>query len=231
MTTNRTDEDLVLERTGASLAMLVERHWQRAYRVALAITRDPGAAEDAAQETFVRLASSAARFEAERGFAPWFHRIAVNVARNHGRSRRRRARHEERAASRRGEPIAADPAEAAVAGEVHEALDRLPDEYRRALVLHYFEGRTHEEVAKALGVPAGTASSRIRRGLEKLQESVRGAATVVLIEELLKPRGDAPAAPVGAILARAARPAFAVKVAAALAIAAALVAGAAVWQQ
>src|SRR5262245_13982526 len=90
-----TDEDLVRAAVAgaardAALGEVGRRHWERAYRIARAVTRDAAGAEDAAQETFLKLSAGAGGFEPERGFLPWFHRIALNTAKNQGRSRARR---------------------------------------------------------------------------------------------------------------------------------------------
>ena len=100
-----TDEALVAAyaRTGdrEALALLVERHWEAAFRLADRFVRDAATAEDVAQDAFVALARHAARFQGERSFGPWFRTLVLNAARNAERSRRRRSRHEDRAARER----------------------------------------------------------------------------------------------------------------------------------
>jgi RNA polymerase sigma-70 factor (ECF subfamily) len=59
--------------------------------------------------------------------------------------------------------------------EVGRHVQALPLDVRVAVVLHFYEGQTHDEVAEVVGCPKGTASSRIRRGLEKLKESLTSA--------------------------------------------------------
>src|SRR4051794_5473287 len=95
------DESLVLAfgKTGdeAALAALVERHWKTAHRLASRMLRDPGAAEDAAQEALVGLVRGAKRFEEGRPFAPWFRTLVLNAVRTSARARRRRDAHERKA--------------------------------------------------------------------------------------------------------------------------------------
>ena len=174
------DEDLLLEyaRTGerAALDRLVERRWPEAYRICLGVLRDPGAAEDAAQEAFVALVRSAARFEAGRSFGGWFHALVLNAARTQVRSRGRRRRHEAEAAQERPDLQPGGEGERRLDRELlAEHLDQLPIEVRFPIVLHYYEGCSHEDVAQALSVPRTTARARIRRGLELLRESLAGA--------------------------------------------------------
>jgi RNA polymerase sigma factor (sigma-70 family) len=241
---NDGDQDL-LERYGhaadaAALDALVARHWADAFRLALRALGDPAAAEDAAQEAFIGLARAARRARPDAAFAPWFRTIVLNSIRNHARAARRRRRHEALRAGAAPRESAGDAGERRVlAAEVEERLRALPLDLRFPLLLHYYEGRPHEEVAAAIGCPKGTAASRIRRGLERLRESFGAAAIVpadaldaVLERELRAARtADAalavPGAPSAATLDAAARAgvALAGKLAAAAA-AALLLAGA-----
>lgn len=188
-----TDETLLVDyvRSGNrhALDQIVERRWGEAYRICLGVLRDPGAAEDAAQEAFVSLVRSASQFEPGRSFGGWFYALVLNAARMHARSRGRRRRHEESAASQRPNASPGGEGERRLdAALVEEHLDRLPIETRFPIVLHYYEGHSHEDVALTLGVPKTTARARIRRGLEQLRESLVGAgssASLATVEETL----------------------------------------------
>jgi len=176
-------------RDGDALGALVERHWARVYRLAWRIVRDPALAEDVAQETFVKAAFGRG-YREEGRFGAWLARIAANEARNAVIAASRRERRE------RATPVDAAAAAADLGGrppeerELLEALDahleRLPDDLRVPLVLRYAEGYTHEEVADALGLPSGTASSRIRRGLERLRESLSSAGHAAAVPGLAR---------------------------------------------
>jgi RNA polymerase sigma-70 factor (ECF subfamily) len=184
-----TDESLVLDyaRTGneAALAALVDRHWSPSYRLALRTLGDPGAAADAAQEAFVALIRAARTFEAGRDFAPWFRTIVMNAARGQDRSRRARARREEVVARKSPrETSRHEGEERLAAAEVAEQLGKLPFDLRSPVVLHYYEGCSHEEVADVLGWPRTTVTTRIQRGLEQLRESLAGAGSACSLVEL-----------------------------------------------
>ncbi len=191
-TTNLTDESLVLRcaRPGgdeAAATELLDRHWARVFRVAVQLLDgDPGAADDVAQETFLGLLSSAGRFERGRAFDPWLFGILRRTALQHRRGEGRRKKRE-RAQAPRDLPadldgdLADDASRSEEAALVREHLRSLPRDCRHALALRYMEGLSLAEVARALGCPEGTASSRIRRGLERLREQltpVLGAASV-----------------------------------------------------
>ncbi len=171
------DPDLVLasarEGGEAPLRTLIERHWAAAYRLALRALGDPASAEDAAQEAFIGLARSATRFERGAPFGPWFRTLVLNAVRSHARSARRRRRYEERVARARSREAADREGERRlVAEEIEGRVRELPVDVRFAVLLHFYEGRPHEEVASVLGCPTGTASSRIRRGIEHLRRSL-----------------------------------------------------------
>ena len=139
----------------------VTLHQPVVYRAAWLILRDRDAAEDVAQDTFIRAFRNAHRIEAEADPRPWLYRIAVNLALNRLRSRRR----EERALARldRGGAVWEDDASGAAAGDtsVSEALGRLPDRLRVPVILRYYLDLSEKDIARALGVRPGTTKSRL----------------------------------------------------------------------
>lgn len=184
----RTDDaQLLLDFVGgerAAFDTLMERRWPEAYRICLRILGDPGSAEDAAQEAFVSILRAASQYDPSRSFGGWFSSIVVNAARMHARSGRRRVKHEEVAATARSPVSGPEGEEKVAAAELADHVSRLPLEVRIPVVLHYFEGQTHEEVASALGYPKTTARERIRSGLSKLRDSLAGAGCACSIASL-----------------------------------------------
>ena len=162
------------ERAGVAF---VRRYQRRVYGLALGILRDPGMAEDVAQDAFVRAWTHASVFDPRRGAAAtWLLTIARNLSIDALRVRR-------------PEPI--DPGDLAFAelasGErlpedavlademlarLHDALAGIPEAQRRAVALAAFYGRSAQEIAEIESVPLGTAKSRIRMGLTKLRDAV-----------------------------------------------------------
>jgi RNA polymerase sigma-70 factor (ECF subfamily) len=184
-----TDEDLFLayrdRADETALAALVERHWSKTYRLALAIVRDPAAAEDLAQEAFFAVVESAREKRTLDPFAGWLRTVVLNGARNVLKMGQRRAKHEAGASSQRKE-AASGPFDPAAA--VREYVEALPEKLREALTLHFGAGLTHAEVGSVLGCPTGTAASRIRLGLEQLRGSfatVGSALSIAAIGSLL----------------------------------------------
>lgn len=161
-----------------ALAQLYDRYGQLAYSVALRVLGDPGRAEDVVQDVFLKLWHSADRFDSHRGsLRTW----VITAVRNRsidylrGRSAYERLEREiPKDAEARGE--GSDPwGEVATSIErdiIREALASLPPEQRQAVELAYFGGYTHTEVAALLGVPLGTAKTRIRDGLIRLRDTL-----------------------------------------------------------
>ncbi len=187
----RTDEEALLVRRVAAgdeeaLGLLYDRLGRPVYALCLRIVRDPGAAEELTQETFVRLWRSAASFDVERGrVSTWLLRIAHNLALNEIRRRRSRPVvatevEWETAASALADPDNAD--DPALASDLREraevvraALAELPMPQRQAIELAFFGGLSQVEVAAALGDPLGTVKSRIRIGMQHLREQLIAA--------------------------------------------------------
>lgn len=181
------DPDLAsLERARAgdngAFEALVLRYQARIVNYASAMVHDAGAAEDVAQETFVRAWRGLGRFRGESTFKTWLYRIATNVARTHLDRRGRRARIADRSLDDEAEPLQAgdvpSPAPDAETALVRrEAIDRalseLPDELRQALVLRDVEGLDYKEIAGVTGAPIGTVESRIFRARRRLRTLLR----------------------------------------------------------
>ncbi len=171
-----------------ALEALVERHWEGSFHLALAVVRDPGAAEDAAQRAFLRVVEAARAARTLDPFRGWLRTVVVNEARMILRSEKNRARIEESSAKPDSGRAPADPAAA-----VREYAEALPDSLREPLVLHFGLGFTHAEVAEALGAPRTTITSRIQEGTERLRRSLEVAsagAGAVALDGLLAPALD-----------------------------------------
>jgi RNA polymerase sigma-70 factor (ECF subfamily) len=149
----------------AAAAELFERHWNRAWRVALAITQNRAYADDAAQQAFERAYRGIAAFDGRSSFATWLHRIVVNQALNTLRQERRRAEPVE--VESRGFGTADDRFE-----EVAEALEALPEERRLVLILRYWLDLTPPEIGDLLEIATGTVHSRLARALEDLRKEL-----------------------------------------------------------
>jgi RNA polymerase sigma-70 factor (ECF subfamily) len=150
-----------------AFAELFRRHWPRAHRAAWLVVHDATAAEDVAQEAFLAAIRALDRFDRRRPFGPWLHRIVVNRAIDYARARELR-----REVADAGVELAAFDRADAPGDDVVAALSALPPDQRAVIVMRHLLGFTPGEIASALGLPRGTVNSRLRRGLDGLQEAV-----------------------------------------------------------
>lgn len=169
------DEVLVERAAGGdrrAFDTLVTRHRQAVYRLCWAATGNHADADDAAQETFVRLYRSLSSYDSGRPFGPWLRKIAWNC----GLSVRRNGKAGVAAVAVNHAPEAIDPApgpeDSAVGNEemrrVEGAMAALPAELRTVMVLRAVEGLSYAEIALVAGIPAGTVMSRLSRARKRL---------------------------------------------------------------
>ena len=163
-----------------ALVDLYDRYAGFVYGLAVRTLVDQQAAEDVTQDVFVSLWEHPERIESGRGTLRGFlgtvtHRRAVDAVRQAEARRRREAR-----VAREGGDVP-DVAEAVLrsdtSGKVHTALEVLPEAQRQALELAYFHGYTYRQVADVLGIPEGTAKSRLRLALARIAENLGSDTT------------------------------------------------------
>ncbi len=172
------------EAAEAAFAALVERHGPTVLRACRRVLSDPNDAQDAFQATFLALVRRADSVRQRDSVGSWLFGVALRVAR---RARvdaaRRRAREWERAA-REGR-VSWCPEQGADEGfpGLLEEIERLPEAFRRPVVLHHLEGLSVEEAARRLGCPRGTILSRLARARRRLRRQLtrRGLAPAVLL--------------------------------------------------
>ena len=177
MRVNRMVDDAVLvarARRGdrEAFGALVERYQEVAFRAAYLVVRDAAAAEDVAQEGFVRAYQSLGSFREGEPFRPWVLRIVTNLALNDVRGRVRRQGLMARFGRLRHEDTPAPEAEV-VAGQQQAALARAINELscddRVVLYLRYFLDLPEREIAVAIGKAPGTVKSRLSRASARLR--------------------------------------------------------------
>jgi RNA polymerase sigma-70 factor (ECF subfamily) len=159
---------------------LYERLSSLVYTIAVRVTRDRRAAEDVTQEVFLAIWQRPLAFDPAKGslrgwLAMMAHRRAVDLVRREETHRRTSLDGRLYAgAVSRGDPVGDLVSDADAAERLGTALRALPEHLSRAITLAYLEGRTYREVAIELGVPEGTAKSRLREGLRRLAVALRG---------------------------------------------------------
>jgi RNA polymerase sigma-70 factor (ECF subfamily) len=165
---------------------LVRRYWPRVFRFALASLRDPDAAGSVAQDCLMKAHRKAGSYRGESSVSTWLMRIAVNLVRDHARSRRLQfwKRTREGAVNwadvERRVPLAgAGPEAGAAAREQVEAVWKaaagLPERQRTVFLLRFVEDMDLLEIAAATGLREGTVKAHLFRALAAVRREVGGA--------------------------------------------------------
>ena len=169
----------LLERDEGALKELIDLHGPMVLGMARRILAERSLAEEVAQDTFVALWRRPGAFDPARGSLRTF---LLGVARNKAidlvrrEEARRRAHEGLQQQAEVGASVGASASERVDEGlELRRALAQLSDVQREALILAYFGGRTYREVADELGIPEGTAKTRLRDGLIRLRELLGGS--------------------------------------------------------
>jgi RNA polymerase sigma factor (sigma-70 family) len=167
--------DRLIARDESVMSDLYDQFGSYVFGLAARVIGDRHAAEDVTQDVFLSIWERPEAFVPSRGRLRTFlgtlaHRRAVDVVRREEARRRRAARD---AATGVPIPDVGELAMAIVAAEqVRAEVDRLPREQREAIELAYFGGRTYRQVAEELGIPEGTAKSRMRLGLQRIAQAL-----------------------------------------------------------
>lgn len=186
-----TDEELVARCLGAgarydaAFEALYGRYAGKVFGFLLKLTRSREAAEDALQETFVRVYRSLERFDARRDLATWLLQIARYVAIDAFRVERKVKRLEASASAERSEPVRDDPTGRAAEHErtttVNEVLEGLSIDDRALLVLRHYQGLTFQAIGEAADCSARTAQNRVEAAARRFQQA---------LQERRRARGD-----------------------------------------
>ena len=168
--------------------MLVVKYQRRIERLIARMVRDVDLVADIAQETFLRAYRALPRFRGESAFYTWLYRIAVNTAKKQlARLQRDPVIRESslRSGDEDEEPLRAEQvlsdgatpesllASKEIAAAVNAAVEALPEDFRRALLLREVEGLTYEEIAVLMQCPVGTVRSRIFRARDAVALRLR----------------------------------------------------------
>jgi len=145
---------------------------RKVFGLCFRLSSDPALAEELTQEVFVRAWRKLSSFRGESAFSSWLYPLTVNVALSERRSRRRR----DARIVATDDPASLERAPRSPAPEagfdLEKAMAALPPGARAVFVLHDVEGRTHEEIAKLLGLAPGTSKAQLHRARRLLREAL-----------------------------------------------------------
>jgi RNA polymerase sigma-70 factor (ECF subfamily) len=173
------DQDIVELLHGGALEAaferLVDRYERKVYRLCCSLLRDPDQAEDAAQESLVRVWKALSKYDQRASLSPWIYTIT--------RNRCLTAIERRRDLDSLSDPAVEHEAEVAQAvgpeteqdhlAVLRELVEALPERFRRVLTLFYYEERSVAEVAQMLGLPEGTVKTNLHRARAALGEQLR----------------------------------------------------------
>jgi RNA polymerase sigma-70 factor, ECF subfamily len=145
---------------------LYEAHSSRLKSVAFHILGHRQDAEDAVQETFVKLYRAIDGFQGQSGIGTWLCRILINVCYDVGRKRKREADPEEHALEKRPAGPTREPA---LKVALETAVGRLDPKHRMVFLLFEVEGLRHQDIAAILEVPEGTSKAWLFEAKKELK--------------------------------------------------------------
>lgn len=162
-----------------ALQMVYDRYSPLVYGLARRVTGSTGHAEEITQEVFVYLWQNPDRFDGDRGTLRAFlgaltHRRSVDEVRRNTRRAAREDRVGGDATNLELLEVGENIERSQTAERVRAAVSSLPEQQREALLLAYFGGCTFRQVGERLGIPEGTAKSRLRLGLSNLAVLLEG---------------------------------------------------------
>jgi RNA polymerase sigma-70 factor (ECF subfamily) len=173
------------------MTVLCDRHWERLVVFVQAIVRSRAAAEEIAQESFLRVYLSRDRYEPTARFTTWLYRIATNRALNFLRDHRDEAAVESLdqpavdGVARQVKDLRLRPDQLAETNQrqlivrqlVGEALEALPERQRRAVILHRYHEMSYEEIAAQLGCTVPSVKSLLWRAYSTLRIALEPVLT------------------------------------------------------
>ncbi|ROT44651.1 RNA polymerase sigma factor RpoE [Pusillimonas sp. NJUB218] len=165
--------------------LLVLKYQRKIMRLLSRMVREPSEVEDVTQEAFIKAYRALPQFRGDSAFYTWLYRIAINTARNWQAANHRRPMGSSIVETEDNETFdqidnltdISTPeslmASRQVVDTVNAAIDTLPEDLRKAIVLREIEGMTYEDIAQTMNCPIGTVRSRIFRAREAIAAQLR----------------------------------------------------------
>ncbi len=161
----------IRSRDESAMAILYDKYNRLVYTVSVRVLGEPQAAEDLAQEVFMRVWRKPDMQVGENGMAAWFAVVARNRSIDVIRQRKNFVDVE---ATALDNELGFTPSfdRGRLADQAREAMTKVSDEQRQAIQMAFFEGLTHTEIAERTGLPLGTVKTRIRSAVQSLRKAM-----------------------------------------------------------
>lgn len=160
----------------AAYGELVARYQASVFNVCFRLLGERPAAEDLAQEAFIRAHGRLAQYDDTRPFGPWMRRVAANLCLNHLESRRPSLPLDDERDQPAEDLLSQDPAAVREAAEtaaaVRAAILRLPPHYRAVIELRHFQELSYADIAAALRLPVSDVKSHLVRARKLLADDL-----------------------------------------------------------
>ena len=170
------EQHLAEGRHARAFDLVVPAYKDRVFRLAWSILKDRAAAEDAAQETFVRVWKALPGFDGRAALGTWIYAITRNTCLMELRRRRPTVSFDDpdsTEAQHAAASIATGPADDPERDNLLRLLETLPHNQQEAVRLFYLEDRSYDAVAEQLGMPLGTVKNLLHRARKRLMELAR----------------------------------------------------------
>jgi RNA polymerase sigma-70 factor, ECF subfamily len=164
-------------RRDVALAAILQAYRRKVFGLAYSFVRNRDAAEDVAQEVFIRVWRALPSFDARASLSTWIYTIARNTSLTALRARHPEAQLEDPATALEAQPAAGSVESSAEQAALMRLVNDLPDRQRQVVLLYYLQEQSHEEVASMLAIPVGTVKTLLHRARARLTAAAGAADT------------------------------------------------------
>lgn len=170
---NSSDEALVREVQEGSIAafeVLVTRYQTKLHSFVTYLIRDPAAADDIVQDSFINLYKTIDRIDSGKKFSSYLFSVTRNLAISYLRSKKHHAPLQEALDTAAGESPEAVLERKDAVTRIEKALDMIDNKYKKVISLYYYDNLSYEEIGKRLNIPVNTVRTHLRRAKEALKK-------------------------------------------------------------
>lgn len=158
---------------GCVIDQYIHQYGKRLYGLCLTLCANTIEADDLYQDTWLQVVKNTSRYDTSRDFEPWLTKICVNLYRNALRRLAKSPILHFRTNEEKDFLLCSIPAPEKVDYRpLYEAIDHLPEKYRLAVILYYFDDMDIAATAQILGIPNGTVKSRLGKARKLLKEAL-----------------------------------------------------------